>query len=31
MEDKIHTLVSELLTESHKKTVHHKLKDPPFF
>ena len=30
-EDKTLTLVSKLLTENHKKKVHHKLKDPPFF
>ena len=30
-EDKIHTLVSKFLTENHKKTVHQKLKDQPFF
>ena len=32
-EEKIHTLVSKLLTENHNKsikTVHHKLKDPSF-
>ena len=31
MEDKIRTLVFKILTKSHKKNVHHKLKDPPFF
>ena len=30
-EDKVHTLVCKHLTKNHKKTVHHKLKDPPFF
>ena len=33
-EDKIYALVSKLLAENHnepKKTVHHKLKDLPFF
>ena len=33
-ENNIHTLVSKPLTENHnefKKTIHHKLKYPPFF
>ena len=30
-ENKIHTLVFKHLTQNHKKTGHHKLKDLPFF